>query len=178
MMTHIPHKILVTYATRAGSTAGVAEAIGRQLAAKGLWVDVLDMGEVKELETYDAVVAGSAIQNRSWLPEAMLFMRVHRDELCQKPFALFAVCITLAMREGDKYRPQVSDWLTPVRGLVRPVSQGLFAGVLDLKKVPSFSDRLKFRLSILFGVWSEGDHRDWDAINAWADGLPARLYHD
>jgi len=28
-----------------------------------------------------------------------------------------------------------------------------------------------FRLSVLFGVWSEGDHRDWDAIRAWAESL-------
>jgi hypothetical protein len=27
---------------------------------------------------------------------------------------------------------------------------------------------MKFRLSVLFGVWKEGDHRDWNAINNWA----------
>jgi len=51
------------------------------------------------------------------------------------------------------------------------VSEGLFAGALDISKVPSFRDRLKFRLSVVFGVWSEGDHRDWNAIRAWADGI-------
>ena len=28
-----------------------------------------------------------------------------------------------------------------------------------------------FRLSVMFGVWSEGDHRDWDAIRAWAESI-------
>jgi hypothetical protein len=37
--------------------------------------------------------------------------------------------------------------------------------------MPSFGDRLKFRLSVVFGVWSEGDHRDWEAIREWASGL-------
>jgi hypothetical protein len=37
------------------------------------------------------------------------------------------------------------------------------------------SDRLKFRLSVLFGVWSEGDHRNWDAIHAWAASLSPLL---
>jgi len=54
---------------------------------------------------------------------------------------------------------------------VRPVSEGLFAGALDISKIPSFGDRLKFRLSVAFGVWSEGDHRDWNAIRAWAESI-------
>jgi hypothetical protein len=54
-------------------------------------------------------------------------------------------------------------------------SEGLFAGALDISQVPSFRDRLKFRLSVAFGVWSEGDHRDWDAIRAWAEELAPLL---
>jgi hypothetical protein len=50
-------------------------------------------------------------------------------------------------------------------------SEGLFAGALDISQVPSFRDRLKFRLSVAFGAWSEGDHGDWDAIRAWAEEL-------
>ena len=29
-------------------------------------------------------------------------------------------------------------------------------------------DRLKFRLSVLFGAWTEGGHRDWNAISKQA----------
>jgi hypothetical protein len=78
------------------------------------------------------------------------------------------------MKQGA-YRDQVSAWLTPVRSLVRPVSEGLFAGALDISKIPSLSDRLKFKLSVRMGVWSEGDHRDWNAIQDWGDGLPQQL---
>jgi menaquinone-dependent protoporphyrinogen oxidase len=91
--------------------------------------------------------------------------------LARKPFATFLVCMTLAMPGGEKYRPSVAAWLQPVRALVRPVSEGLFAGALDISKVPSLMDRLKFRLSVAFGVWEEGDHRDWNAIRAWADTI-------
>ena len=145
-------KILVTYASRTGSTAGVAEAIGDTLAESGAEVDVRPMQDVKDVAPYRAVVAGSAIQGRQWLPEAMQFMRAFRAPLAQKPFAAFSVCMTLAMRNGEKYRPDVADWLMPVRSLVRPVSEGLFAGALDIGKIPSFGDRLKFRLSVAFGV--------------------------
>src|SRR5512137_2127310 len=84
-------KILVTYATRAGSTAGVAEAIGSRLAEAGGEVEVLPMQEVKDLSTYRAVVLGSAIQDRQWLPEAMDFVRQRKDELARLPVAAFLV---------------------------------------------------------------------------------------
>ena len=167
----MPNKILVAYASRTGSTAGVAEAIGQTLAESGAPVEVRLMQDVKALAPYRAVVAGSAIQGKRWLPEAMQFMQTHRAALVQKPFAAFLVCMTLAMPGADKYREHVAGFLQPVRALVRPVSEGLFAGALDISKVPSFRDRLKFRLSVAFGVWTEGDHRDWNAIRAWAADL-------
>jgi hypothetical protein len=83
--------------------------------------------------------------------------------------------MTLAMRNGEAYRPFVAEFLAPVRVLVKPVSEGLFAGALNIGKIPSLGDRLKFRLSVLFGVWTEGDHRDWSAIHAWAESLRPRL---
>jgi len=161
-------KILVTYASRFGSTEGVAKRIGNTLSEHGLTVDVLPMREVKDLSAYQAVVAGSAINAGAWLPDAMQFMQTHRAELSQKPFASFLVCMTLTMRNADQYRSHVATWLAPVRALVRPVSEGLFAGALDINKIPSFGDHLKFRLSVLFGVWQAGDHRDWNAIQNWA----------
>jgi menaquinone-dependent protoporphyrinogen oxidase len=167
-------KILVVYASRAGSTQGVAEAIGKTLVENGAQVDVLSMQAVQDLSAYRAVVAGSAIQGGQWLPEAMQFMRTHRAALTQKPFAAFLVCMTLAMPKGD-YREHVATWLEPVRALVKPVSEGLFAGALDIGKVPSFGDKLKFRLSVILGVWAEGDHRDWNAIRAWATELKPLL---
>ena len=165
----------MTYASRAGSTAGVAEKIGKILRDLGESADVKPMNEVTDLLSYDAIVAGSAIQASRWLPEAMEFMRRHQDVLSRKPFASFTLCMTLAMKKGEEYRPVINEWIAPVRSLARPVSEGIFAGVLDLHKVPGAADRLKFKLSILFGVWHEGDFRNWYEIEKWAAGLPELL---
>jgi menaquinone-dependent protoporphyrinogen oxidase len=169
------NKILVAYASRTGWTVGVAEAIGKVLSEDGSQVDVLPMDSVKDLSAYHAVVAGSGINTGAWLPGAMDFVRLHQAQLKQKPVAVFLVCMTLAMKNGENYRSHVSTWLDPVRTLVQPVSKGLFAGGLDIKKVPSASDRFKFRLSVLFGAWKEGDHRNWQAINSWAMELKPML---
>jgi menaquinone-dependent protoporphyrinogen oxidase len=168
------NKILIAYASRTGTTAGVAEAVGKTLAEQGAEVDVRAMKDVSNFYAYKAAVIGSAIQNRQWLPEALDFVRANRPALNGMPIAVFLVCMTLAMRQGN-YRDQVARWLDPVRALVRPVSVGLFAGALDISKIPSRSDRLKVRLSTMFGVWTEGDHRDWEAIRSWANNLPPLL---
>jgi menaquinone-dependent protoporphyrinogen oxidase len=171
----MPNKILVTYASRLGSTAGVAEAIGKTLQDSGADVEVRRMEDVTDLAPYSAIVAGSAIRGKQWLPEAMQFVEKHQAALRQKPFAAFLVCMTLAMKNGENYRPHVATFLDPVRALVKPVSTGLFAGVLDISRVESFSNRLKFRLSVMFGVWKEGDHRNWQAIREWATNLSPLL---
>lgn len=168
-------KILVAYASRFGSTAGVAEKIGETLSKAGAQVDILPVSQVADLAPYRAVVLGSAINGGAWLPEAMRFLQAHRSELASKPFAAFLVCMTLTMKNAAQYREHVASWLAPVRNLVPPISEGLFAGALDIQRIPSLSDRLKFRLSVLFGVWKEGDQRDWEAIRSWAESLPPRL---
>lgn len=168
-------KILVTYTSRTGWTVGVAEAIGKTLAETGEQVDVLPMRDVKDLSAYDAVVAGSAINGAAWRPEAVQWVREHQTELKRKPFAAFLVCMTLAMKNGEQYRSHVATWLDPVSALVKPVNKGLFAGGLDIRKVPTLKDRIGFRLSVLFGVWKEGDHRDWNAIREWAMELKPLL---
>jgi menaquinone-dependent protoporphyrinogen oxidase len=168
-------RILVTYASRTGSTIGVAQAIAAVLTEKGYQVDVLPMPEVNQISLYKAVIAGSAIQAGAWLPEAMRFIETHRAALNQRPFAAFLVCLTMVMGNG-KYRDHVSTFMQPVRSLVKTRSEGLFAGALNIAALPSLGDRIKFRLSVLFGVWKEGDHRDWNAIRAWASALPQTLF--
>ena len=187
-------KILVTYASRAGSTAEIAEAIGKTLTPsvltdsspifrtlengggwEGAYVDVIPMTDVKDLSPYRAVVAGSAIRGSKWLPEAVTFIQSHRVELAKKPFAMFTVCITMAMKNAQNYRAGVLGWVAPVRALVTPLKEGLFAGRLDFTKLPVNWDTLMLRLSVALGIFPRGDHRDWNAVRAWAEELKSVL---
>ncbi len=164
-------KILVTYASRSGSTAEIAKAIGAILSESGAPVDVLAMQDVGDLAPYRAVVAGSAIRNGKWLPEGAEFVRTHRAALSQKPFAMFTVSITLAMSNTEQYRSAVSGWVAPVRAQVKPLSEGFFPGVLDFKKLPLNWDTLKLRATVALGIFPKDDRRDWNAVRAWATDL-------
>ena len=172
----INNKILITYASRAGSTAEIAEAIGKTLSKGGTQVEVLPMQDVKDLSVYRAVVAGSAIRGSKWLPEAMQFIKTHRAVLSQKPFATFTVCITLAMSNSDAYRQAVAAWIQPVRAQVKPVSEGLFAGMLDFNKLPLNWDTVKLHAVVALGIFPKDDRRDWKAIHTWAESIHPLLF--
>ena len=164
-------KILVAYATKAGSTAEVAAEIGRVIESKsGHKVDVRPVGKAKEVSGYDAVIIGSAIRVGKWLPEATKFVEKHRDALSQVPVAYFTVCLTLS-EDTEENRRTVAAYLDPVCEVVQPVDVGLFAGVMDYSKLPFI-----LRLMMKKMGSPEGDFRDWEAIRAWAADLcPALL---
>jgi menaquinone-dependent protoporphyrinogen oxidase len=159
-------RILVAYATRTGSTAGVAAEIGRALgSANGNVADVRPIGELRVLDGYDAVVVGSAVRGSKWLPEAVDFVSEHQEALRRVPVATFAVCLT--MREDTaENRAEVARALDPVREVVTPVDVGLFAGAMDYSQ---FS--LPMRLMMKAIKAPEGDFRDWAAIRDWAAEL-------
>jgi menaquinone-dependent protoporphyrinogen oxidase len=169
------NKILVTYSTCTGFTIGVAEAIFKNLIECGITAELFPMKDVKNLSSYKAVIAGSCVQDRKWLPEAMQFLKTNQAILSQKPFAVFFVCMTLGMPNGEKYREGIKEWMLPIRRIVKPVSEGFFAGGLDISKIPGFGNRIKFRLSVLMGVWKEGDHRNWNEITKWTNELKTIL---
>jgi ABC-type uncharacterized transport system involved in gliding motility auxiliary subunit len=80
-------KVLVAYASRYGSTAEVAQAIGARLGERDMAVDVKNVEEVKDLAGYSAVVVGSAVRVGRWLPAATKFVQQHKSALSGVPLA-------------------------------------------------------------------------------------------
>lgn len=157
-------RVLVGYATRNGSTVGVAEEIGRTLGTQGHSVDVKPMKEAPSLDGYDAVVLGSAINGGKWLPEAVDYVERNTAALRGLPVAVFCVH---AMNTGDDERDvkKRTAYIDSIREMIEPAQEGYFAGVGPKQAESSAFTRWMFRA---FGGDVEGDGRDWDKIRAWA----------
>ena len=158
-------RILVTYATRAGSTVEVAAAIGESLSKRGFAVDVKPVKEKPSLANYQAVLMGSAIRMGSWLPEAVDFVKTNQQALNKMPVAIFTVHMNNT-GEDDTSRAARLAYLDAVRPLLNQAEEVYFAGKLDFASV-SFLERLV--VTMVKGV--EGDRRDWDKIRNWTPAI-------
>lgn len=159
-------RILVAYATRAGSTAEIAAAIGESLAARGYAVDVKPVKEKPNPASYTAIVVGSAIRMGSWLPEAVDYIKSNQATLAAMPVSLFTVHV-LNTGADDASRAARAAYLKAIRPLLPDAEEVYFEGLMDFGRL-SFLDRIiaKMVKSV------DADHRDWAAIRAWT---PAAL---
>jgi menaquinone-dependent protoporphyrinogen oxidase len=163
-------RILVTYASQGGSTAGVAEAIGRTLATDGDRVDVLPVSQVDDLRPYRAAVIGSAVHSGKWMPEAASFVERNQAGLRRMPTAVFQVCMMLATG-SEQYRRMAPEWLAPLREQIHPAAEGSFAGALWPNRYPKLSEKLGLGIFLAVIKVKAGDYRDWDAVQEWAESL-------
>ena len=161
----VKKKVLVTYASKYGSTGGVANAIGKELCSKDVAADVVLIKNAGNVGSYQGVVIGSAIYMGKWMSEAEDFVKKNRDILRLVPVAYFLVCMTLS-HPTEKNRAEVLSYMDPILKAVpeiRPVGIGTFAGALDYNNLSWFTKKImKSKGS------PEGDFRDWNAIRAWA----------
>ena len=164
------HKILLAYASEFGTTSEVAVFIGKVLCQAGATVDIKWIKNVKDLNKYDAVIVGSAIQYDKWMPDAVNFVTTHRDSLSKLPVAYFFTCLTLSKRteQSEQQAMVYAKKLSALSPQVKPVSVGRFAGVLDYGRLPFFFRLISKVIYLFLGV-REGDYRDWDAIRTWTE---------
>jgi menaquinone-dependent protoporphyrinogen oxidase len=157
-------KILVTYATRSGSTELVAKKIGQIFTSQGWAVDVLPVKQVMAVSDYYAVVVGSAVRFGQLLPEIMRFLQTHRAALSQKPTAFFALHM---MNLGSDHRSRKARmaYMDSARKLITPRSEAFFAGMRYTSQFNLFQRP----------IGKVDDYRDWDAIAAWAERLKELL---
>ena len=158
-------RVLIAYATKTGSTVGVAAAIGEVLGARGYTVDVKPMRDDPSLADYEAVILGSAINGANWLPEAIDFIKDNQAALGKVPVALFSVhAMNLGDDEGCEKNRQ--GYLKKVRPLVKAQEEVWFAGIgADPNKESRF---VRWMMRTLF-KGGEGDCRDWTKIRAWGE---------
>ena len=158
-------KVLVTYASKYGSTGGVADAIGKELCSKDMASDVVLIKNANSVGSYQGVVVGSAIYRGKWMSEAVDFVNKNKDTLRRMPVAYFLVCMTLS-QPTEKNRAEVLSYMNPILKDVpeiKPVGIGTFAGALDYKNLSWLNKKI-----LKSKGTPEGDFRDWDTIRTWA----------
>jgi menaquinone-dependent protoporphyrinogen oxidase len=169
-------RILIAYASRYGSTEGIAREVARTLVETGCEAVVHRADRVHRVEPFDAVIVGAPTYFRRWLPEAEAFLRRHAYELLERPVALFSVGLPM-LEQTAAHRAEALTYLQP--GLtdvpnVQPVSVGAFQGALKRRDHPWPMRMLLTALSA-----PDGDYRDWPEIRAWTMALgfhlPARF---
>jgi menaquinone-dependent protoporphyrinogen oxidase len=193
------NKILVTYATNAGSTAKVAQAVADEIVKSNAEVDVLPLGKVTDLSAYQAVVLGGPMI-LGWHRGALAFLKRNRDALSRVPVAIFITCMSLTKTADtsvdgvpiyvDEKLPQppknigrlsikerystVTNYLRPVLKAapsVKPVSVAFFGGSLQYFNLKWWA--ALFALLIIQAA--PGDKRNWMAISEWAGSLSSKL---
>jgi len=193
-------KILVVYATMAGSTVEVAQAVGKEIAQQGVQVEVLPISEVKDLGAYDGVVVGAPMI-MGWHRAALRFLKKHRQEFQRIPLAVFVMAMSLTetgetslsgvpvtvdeelpkppkekgrLNFRERYA-RLSNYLRPILKAVHPVepaSIGVFGGRLEYGRLKWWA--VLFVMLIIQAP--PGERRNWDAIRSWAAGLPQSLH--
>ncbi len=159
-------KVLVSAASKHGSTGEIAKAIGETLESAGFEVAVLPPDAVTSLAGIDAVVLGSGVYVGHWMEPAK-----HLVERFEAEFAGLPVWLFSSGPVGDPPKPieEPAD-LAEIQAATGARGHRLFAGVVDKGRL-GLGEKV-----ILSAVRApEGDYRSWDEIRAWAGEIAAEL---
>jgi len=168
-------RVLVSAASRHGSTSEIAEEIGKALrdalherGGEDVIVDVRPVEQVSSVDDYDAVVLGSAVYAGHWLEPARELAERHAGALAARPVWLFS-----SGPVGDPPKPTEEDSVD-VRGILEATGardHRVFSGKLD-KGTLGFAEKAIVLALRVAG----GDFRDWEAIRGWAREIAAELH--
>lgn len=167
-------KLLIVYASKYGSTAEIADVIGKELRKRSHQVTVTVVDKVDEAdspENFDGFVIGSAVYAGSWLKKAATFLQHNKDLLASRPVWFFTSGPT---GQGDP-NEIMGGWdfpenLESIRAQIQPKDVILFHGNIDPDKL-NFAERMIIK-SVKATV---GDYRDWLVIRSWAGKIDLDL---
>lgn len=158
--------VLVAYATKYGSTRGVAERIAGTLGAAGIDTAAQPIEEAHDVTDFDAFVIGSAVYAFHWLKPALRFVENQRT-LAARPVWLFSVG-PLGPKTGPP--PKAPSDYEHLSGIAGARGHAIFYGALDVAMLRG-ADRLSGQFMKSFN----GDWRDWQEIEAWAAKIAQEL---
>ena len=159
--------VLIVYASKHGSTQGIAECIAEQLRQLGKQAVARPVDAVEDPSSYDALVIGSASYYGSWMKEATEWVRRSRAVLVQRPVWLFSSGpLGTEVKDAEEQPKEIAEF----QQAIRPRDRRIFFGALDHSKL-TFAERMMAKAVRA----PEGDFRDWEAIEAWAASIARDL---
>jgi len=163
-------RVLIAFASKRGSTAGIADAIATTIREAGHVVDCQPADGVKNLGPYDAVVLGSAVYMKRWRGDAKHFLRKHSGELAQTPFWVFS-----SGPIGDPTGDPDPSWSEPPRVIERAEALGLKGHTVFGGCLPA-DPKGPIERSMLEHTPPEyRDRRNWDEIRQWAHAVACEI---
>lgn len=163
--------ILITYASRYGSTAEIAQKIGEEIASNGFNVDISEVKDVHNLKQYRAVILGSAVYIGKWRKDAIRFLNMFEKDLTEKKIWIFSTGPTgqgdpVKLLEGWSFPPS----LKPLAERIRPEDITVFHGALNMDKLNSIHRYMVKKIKA-----PVGDYRDWEQVTKWAKNIASSL---
>jgi menaquinone-dependent protoporphyrinogen oxidase len=154
-------RVLVTYGSKMGGTAGIAEVVGDELRRQGLQVDVLPAHRVTSADPYDAFVIGGAIYANRWHRDARRFVRRYARRIREHPTWLFSSGPLDDSASTHDLPP--STLVHRLGSLIGARGHVTFGGRLpaDVKGFPASA----------MAKEHTGDWRDLDKAREWAVGI-------
>jgi len=171
-------RVLVAYESKYGATEGIAERIGERLRTRGLEADVARCSDTPDPSGYDAYVVGSATYEFNWRKGARKFVKRHADVLSTHPTWLFSSgplgTETVDDDGNDVLKGAEPKQFATFADLVHPRGTQVFRGAYHHDEVRG-ADRIMAWMPVLRDILPEGDFREWDAIDGWADSIAEAL---
>lgn len=165
-------KILVAYASRLGSTRGIAEQIAQRLERHGFEALAIPVGAVDDVAAYDAAIVGSAVYAGKWMDEATRFITLNGRALSARPVWLFSSG-PVGHLPGNP-EPSEPGIVRQLKADVHARGHRVFFGAFDRASVDS-SDLGRAERFIAKRFIPAGDFRDWVVIDLWADEIAGEL---
>ena len=160
-------RALVVFATKHGSTKGIAEVIGTTLGDRGFRTDVRPARDVRSIDAYDLVIVGSAVYMFRWQGDAVDFLKRFEHQLALGPTWLFSSGPTGGTPDAEAKLAEVLATQPPP-----PKNVAQLAERIGSRGHRTFGGRAGDDMGGIFERWvPKGDWRDLDAVRAWANEI-------
>lgn len=155
-------RILVAANSKHGSTEEIGHHIAQALRSESIAVVEMRPDEVERLETFDAVVLGSAVYAGHWMKDAKALAATIGELETGPDVWLFSSGPLGDPPKPDEDPVDVAD----VMELTKARGHRVFSGKID-KSDLSFGEK-----AVMVAVRApEGDFRPWEEITSWARSI-------